>query len=61
MKYKLIAIVERIDNGTILRQNVRYLTEEEFNDNVKVSHILRNYMDMLGRDYYVLIDYYFGY
>ena len=59
MKWKLIATIERT-NGTLFRQNVRYLTEEESKNKDLIHKLLRNYQNELGEDYF-LIDYYIGY
>ena len=59
MKWKLIAIIERLD-GTILRQCVRTLTEEESTDNSLINNALSKYKDLLGDDY-LIMDYYIGY
>lgn len=59
MKWKLIATIERI-NGTLFRQNVRYLTEEESKDKDLIHKLLTNYQNELGEDYF-LIDYFIGY
>ena len=59
MKYKLVAVYERWD-GTLLRQCVRHLTEEESVDNQLIHRLIRDYSKSLGEGYY-LIDYYFGY
>ena len=59
MKWKLIAIIERLD-GTILRQCVRTLTEEESTDNSLINNLLKKYKDLLGDDY-LIMDYYIGY
>ena len=59
MKYKLVAVYERWD-GTLLRQCVRHLTEEESVDNQLIHRLIREYSESLGKGYY-LIDYYFGY
>ena len=56
MKYRLMAVFER-ENGTIFRQNVKYLTEEEsFKEEVIMKYI-REYKRMLGKDY-LLVDWY---
>lgn len=59
MKWKLIAIIERLD-GTILRQCVRTLTEDESVDNDLINRALSKYKDLLGDDY-LIMDYYVGY
>ena len=59
MKWKLIAVVERAD-GTLFRQNVRYITDEESTDNALISRLIREYKYNLGDDYFI-IDYYVGY
>lgn len=59
MKWKLIATIERA-NGSLFRQNVRYLTEEESVDNALINRLLKEYKDSLGEDYFI-IDYYVGY
>jgi len=59
MKWKLIAVVERAD-GSLFRQNIRYVSEEESNDNALISRLVREYKYNLGEDYFI-IDYYIGY
>lgn len=59
MKWKLIAIIERLD-GTIFRQCVKTLTEEESTDNSLINNLLKKYKDLLGDDY-LIMDYYIGY
>ena len=59
MKWKLIAIIERLD-GTIFRQCVRTLTEDESVDNELINRALSKYKDLLGDDY-LIMDYYVGY
>ena len=59
MKYKLVAVYERWD-GTILKQCIRHLTEQESVDNQLIHRLIQDYSKSLGEGYY-LIDYYFGY
>ena len=59
MKWKLIAVVERAD-GSLFRQNVKFITEEESNDNALITKLIREYKYNLGKDYFI-IDYYIGY
>ena len=58
-KYKLMVVVERAD-GSLFRQSIKLLTQEEFNDNSLVSRLIQAYKNRLGDDYFI-IDYYFGY
>lgn len=59
MKYRLIAVYERWD-GTLLKQCIKNLTEEESVDNLLIHRLIQNHSKNLGEGYY-LIDYYFGY
>lgn len=59
MKYKLVGVYERSD-GTIFRQCIRHLSEDESTDNQLIHRLIQDYSKSLGEDYY-LIDYYFGY
>ena len=59
MKWKLIVVVERAD-GTLFRQCVRKITEEESIDNALINRLIRNYKSELGEDYFI-VDYYVGY
>ena len=59
MKYKLVAVYERWD-GTILRQCVKILTEEESTDNQLIHRLIQWHINSLGEGYY-LVDYYLGY
>ena len=59
MKYKLMVVYERPD-GSIFKQHIKTLTEEESVDNALIHRIIKAYTERLGEAYY-LIDYYFMY
>ena len=59
MKWKLIAVVERAD-GSLFRQNIKFITDEESKDNALITKLIREYKYNLGEDYFI-IDYYIGY
>lgn len=59
MSYKLYVVVERFD-GSLFRQWVCTLTEEQSRSFNEIQVRVKNYMKMLGHGYYCC-DYYLEY
>ena len=57
--YKLYVVVERFD-GTLFRQYVCAITEEQSKDITEIHLRIRNYMKYLGHGYYCC-DYFLEY
>ena len=59
MRYKLMVEVERFD-GSLFKQCVRHLTEEEAKDKELIHRLIQNYLKHLGHGYYI-VDWYLDY
>lgn len=59
MRYKLYATIERFD-GSLFKQWVCTLTEEQANDQNEIHLRLKNYRKLLGHGYWI-IDWFLEY